>query len=107
MTLKKKQTCGLLDMGITLKHRETHPTLDVEGCFGCRVTGVQMGTNSTTTRGSQVAVINQREKNWSKDMPAYKRLRKEGLQPKAIDGCAAVEQLATSKHQIEGTPAPG
>jgi hypothetical protein len=65
-----------------------------------------MGANSTTTKGESVAHINQREKNWQKDMPAYKRLRAEGLQPKTIDGCAAVEQLATSKHQIEGTPAP-
>jgi hypothetical protein len=93
-------------MGLTLKHRETHPGLDVEGCFGCRVAGIQVGSNSTTTRGSKVADINQREKNWNKDMPAYKRLRANGLQPKTIDGCAAVEQLATSKHQIEGTPAP-
>lgn len=96
----------LPDMEITLKHRETHPSLNVEGCFGCRVAGVQMGTNSTTTGGSSVAEINQREKNWNKDMPAYKRLRREGLQPKGIDGCHAVEQLATSRHQIEGTPAP-
>ena len=87
-----------------MKHQETHPLLDQPNCFGCRIAGVQIGTNSTTTRGSQVAEINQREKNWNKDMPAYKRLRKEGLQPKAIDGCAAVEQLATSRHQIEGTP---
>ena len=92
-------------METTLKHREDHPNLDVEGCFACKITGVQMGSNSTTTRGSTVAEINQREKNWSLDMPAYKRLRKEGLQPKTIDGCHAVEQLATSRHQIEGTPA--
>ncbi len=103
---QKKQTCGLRDTETTLKHRETHPGLDVEGCFGCRVAGVQMGSNSTTTKGESVASINQREKNWSKDMPAYKRLRAEGLQPKTIDGCHAVEQLATSRHQIEGTPAP-
>jgi hypothetical protein len=93
-------------MGITLKHRETHPNLDVEGCFACKVTGVRIGANPSTTRGAQVAEINQRAKNWDKDMPAYKRLRAEGLQPKTIDGCHAVEQLATSRHQIEGTPAP-
>lgn len=96
----------LLDMETTLKHREKHPDLDVAGCFGCRVSGIQMGTNSTTTKGSRVAEINQREANWNKDMPAYKRLRKEGLQPKTIDGCHAVEQLATTREQIEGTPAP-
>lgn len=93
-------------MGITLKHRETHPFLDQPDCFACRVSGVQMGSNSTTTRGSLVGEINQREKNWQKDMPAYKRLRADGLQPKGIDGCYAVEALATSRHQIEGTPSP-
>ena len=102
----RKLTFEQLDMGITLKHRETHPFLDVEGCFGCRVAGVQIGPNSTTTRGESVSHINQREKNWQKDMPAYKRLRAEGLQPKTIDGCHDVELLATSRHQIEGTPAP-
>ena len=45
-----------------MKHRETHPNLDVEGCFGCRVAGVSFGANESTTRGAQVKAINQREK---------------------------------------------
>ena len=90
-------------MGVisVVKHQETHPGLDVEGCFGCRVAGVQMGSNSTTTKGESVASINQREKNWSKDMPAYKRLPAEGLQPKTIDGSANVEKRAEEKWQVE------
>lgn len=88
-------------MGITLKHRETHPDLDVEGCFGCRVSGVRMGMNTTTTRGQQVAAINKTESNWNKDMPAYKRLRKEGLQPKSVDGAANLEKKAKHEWQVE------
>ena len=88
-------------MGTTLKHRETHPNLDVEGCFGCRVSGIRMGMNTTTTRGQQVAAINQTEKNWNKDMPAYKRLRKDGLQPKSIDGAADLEKKAKHEWQVE------
>jgi hypothetical protein len=88
-----------------MKHRETHPNLDVEGCFGCRVASVRMGANSTTTRGAQVAGINQTARSWDKDMPAYKRLRKEGLQPRGIDGAAEVEKRATEKWHVEGTPA--
>lgn len=84
-----------------MKHRETHPDLDVEGCFGCRVAGIRMGTNSTTTRGARVAQVNQTERNWTKDMPAYKRLRDEGLQPKRIDGAAEVEKRAKEKWQVE------
>lgn len=86
-----------------MKHRETHPNLDVEGCFGCKVSGVRMGINESTTRGAQVAQINNREKNWNKDMPAYKRLRDQGLQPRQIDGSAVLESRATERWQIEGS----
>ncbi len=82
-------------------HQQTHPTLDVEGCFACRVSGIRMGMNTTTTRGQNVESINRTERNWQKDMPAYKRLRKEGLQPKSIDGAAAVEKKAEHKWQVE------
>lgn len=84
-----------------MKHRETHPNLDVEGCFGCRVAGVRMGTNTTTSRGARVAEINQTERNWNRDMPAYKRLRANGLQPKQIDGSAEVERKAQESWQVE------
>jgi hypothetical protein len=60
-----------------------------------------MGMNTTTTRGQNVASINNTERNWQKDMPAYKRLRKEGLQPKRIDGAAEVEKKAETKFQVE------
>jgi len=84
-----------------VKHQETHPSLDVEGCFGCRVAGVRMGVNTTTTRGTRVAEINTTERGWNKDMPAYKRLRKDGLQPKKIDGAAEVEKRAQEGWQVE------
>jgi hypothetical protein len=82
-------------------HQQTHPNLDVEGCFACRVSGIRMGMNTTTTRGQNVESINKTERNWQKDMPAYKRLRKEGLQPKSIDGAAAIEKKAEHKWQVE------
>ena len=84
-----------------MKHRETHPDLNVEGCFGCRVAGVRMGTNTTTSRGARVAEVNTTERNWNKDMPAYKRLRADGLQPKKIDGAANVEKRAQEGWQVE------
>lgn len=61
-----------------------------------------MGSNSTTSRGQKVAEINQRAKNWNKDMPAYKRLRDQGLQPRAIDGSAVLEATAKTEAQVEG-----
>lgn len=60
-----------------------------------------MGTNSTTSRGAKVAEVKQTEKNWNKDMPAYKRLRANGLQPKKIDGAAEVEKKAQEPWQVE------
>ena len=84
-----------------IKHQETHENLDVEGCFACRVSGIRMGTNTTTSRGARVAEVNQTERNWNKDMPAYKRLRADGLQPKKIDGAAEVEKKAQESWQVE------
>jgi hypothetical protein len=34
-------------------------------------------------------------------MPAYKRLRDQGYQPKGIDGAAALERDATTRFEIE------
>lgn len=87
-----------------MKHMETHPNLDVEGCFGCKVAGVAFGANESTTRGAEVAKINQRAKNWDKDMPAYKRLRANGVQPKSIDGAAALEAKASTVAEVESRP---
>lgn len=87
-----------------MKHQETHPNLDVEGCFGCKVAGVSFGANASTTAGAKVAEINQRAKNWDKDMPAYKRLRKNGVQPKSIDGAAALEAKASTVAEVESRP---
>jgi hypothetical protein len=84
-----------------MKHRETHPNLDVEGCFGCRIAGIRMGTNSTTSRGARVEATNRTERNWKQDLPAYKRLRADGLQPKRIDGAAEVERRAQESWQVE------
>ncbi len=45
--------------------------------------------------------INKVEAGWDKDMPAYKRLRANGLQPKNIDGCAALESKAETPQEIQ------
>lgn len=85
----------------TLKHRETHPDLNIEGCFGCRIANVRVGANTTTTGGKRVSEVNATEKQWNRDMPAYKRLRADGLQPKRIDGAAEVERKAKETWQVE------
>lgn len=82
-------------------HQRKHPNLDVEGCFGCKVAHTSFGSNSTTSRGGRVSEIESTERRWAKDMDAYKRLRRDGLQPQQIDGSAALESGATEKWQVE------
>ena len=48
-----------------------------------------------------VREINEREARWEKDLPAYKRIRENGMQPRAIDGSAALEQFAETRTEIE------
>lgn len=84
-----------------MKHRETHPNLDVEGCFGCKISGVQVSSAATPTRRRENDAINRKEKRWDRDMDAYKRLRKDGLQPPHIDGSAKIEARAEHKFQVE------
>lgn len=48
-----------------------------------------------------VRAINARDKRWDRDMPAYKRLRQDGLQPRGIDGSADLETRAEAPLEIE------
>lgn len=84
-----------------MKHRETHPNLDVEGCFGCKIAGIAISSDATPTRKEDSHRINETERRWHKDMDAYKRLRQDGLQPPKIDGSAKVEARASEKYQVE------
>ena len=85
-----------------MKHRVLHPQ-SVEGCYACRLLTVNVSPSATPTRfaGSESARINATEKQWDKDMPAYRRLRKNGLQPRSIDGAATLEQRATDRFEVE------
>jgi hypothetical protein len=84
-----------------VKHQETHPNLDVEGCFGCRIAHVRISSAATPTRRQQVQHIANKEAVLDKDLDAYKRLRNDGLQPRKIDGAAEVEKRAETKAQVE------
>jgi hypothetical protein len=60
-----------------IKHQETHPDLDVEGCFGCKVSAVGFSAELMPTRtgSSRSATIAQKDRVLEKDLDAYKRLR--------------------------------
>lgn len=42
-----------------------------------------------------------REQQLAKDRDAYARLRAEGLQPRSVEGSAALEATADHRHEIE------
>lgn len=48
-----------------------------------------------------VRAIDKTERAWDKDMPAYKRLREDGYQPKGVDGASMVETQAQHPLEIE------
>jgi hypothetical protein len=45
-----------------------------------------------------------REKRWERDLPAYKRLRAEGLEPRAVNGAAARERMAETVYDATQRP---
>lgn len=86
-----------------IKHQEIHRSLDVEGCFGCRIASVRIGAAAMPTRHEQV---NTMEAAWAKQMrddAAYIRLVKNGLNPARTAGCAELENCDDTRF-IEGMP---
>lgn len=62
---------------------------------------VSVAPSAMPSRSPEVAATKARDGRWQKDMPAYKRLRKDGVQPKSIDGAADIEKRATVKAEVE------
>ncbi len=71
-------------------HSRKHPTY-VEGCYGCRLASIQVAVKEE----AKVTAI--KDKQLSKDLDAYKRLRHNGLQPRSIDGSHRAEAEVTSQ----------
>jgi hypothetical protein len=63
--------------------------------------GVSFAASAMPTRRGEAARISATESQWAKDGDAYKRLRRQGLQPKDVDGAAQLEKHATDKLEIE------
>ena len=65
------------------------------GCcpdYRTHISGINIGNFPTDTT--------HRERKWDKDMPAYKRLREDGLQPPHIDGSYVMERSAKNEREI-------
>ena len=69
---------------------------------------VGVSPSATPTRSRGVVEINEREKRWHTDMDAYKSMRRQGLQPRAIDGADELAATASDPLEIEmGRTLPG
>lgn len=62
---------------------------------------VGFGASATPYRRPEAMSKVAMENRWQKDMPAYKRLREDGLQPPQIDGCGQLEKHAELAKQVE------
>ena len=74
--------------------------VDLDKLRSISVSGSAMPTRSN------VRQISETEERWSKDFPAYRRLRQDGLQPRTSDGAADLEARGAEAHEIEGRPDP-
>lgn len=82
-------------------HSQDHRT-HVPGCYLCKLRSVSISPAAMPTRQDvRFQATDDLEKGWQKDIPAYKRLVKDGLQPQQVDGCAEAEMRADYKEQIE------
>lgn len=62
---------------------------------------INFSPSSMPTRNSDAAIRNAHEKQLERDLPAYARLRAEGMQPKSTVGAAELEARAESRFEVE------
>lgn len=68
--------------------------------FGCRIKQVNL---APTALGSvDASAGNEREQSWDRDIPAYRKLRAQGLQPRTVQGAAAL--ASSPPEEVEGRP---
>lgn len=75
-----------------MKHRQDHPE-DVEGCFGCKIIGLQINTGDAS---SQKVMSN---KKWDGELDAYRAARAQGIQPEGT-GMAAIKSAITASEAM-------
>lgn len=62
---------------------------------------VGIAASATPSRRPATAATEVQERQLDRDLDAYRRLRKDGLQPKGIDGSARLEARADHKLEVE------
>lgn len=62
---------------------------------------INISADALPTRGRAVSSVQAREKVLSKDLDAYKRMRRQGVQPAVLRGAASLESMAERKEHVE------
>lgn len=85
-------------------HRvRTHPE-NVEGCWQCGLASIAFSAEAMVTRAPDVVAAAATERRWSKDIPAYQSMRKQGVQPRTSDGAHELMQRANTIEEVEQLP---
>lgn len=74
------------------------------GCCGTQAEhyrSIGFAPSATPTRNPEAKRISEKERRWNRDMDAYQRIRRQGLQPQRIDGCAQLEKHAETQQEID------
>lgn len=71
-----------------------------DDCFGCKIQTISIAASAMPTR-SEAARVERETEIMHRDVAAYRRLRKDGVQPKSVKGSAELETRAGSKWEIE------
>jgi len=69
-------------------------------CFGCKLESVTFAPSAMPTRSPEAARALMTDPQLDKDREAYKRLRRNGEQPKHVGGSAPLEATANESFEI-------
>ena len=70
-------------------------------CFACRVKSISIAPSAMGTRFPDAARARTTDPALEKDRDAYRRLRRDGTQPKHVQGSSHFEKHATEAFEVE------
>ena len=93
---------GGTEQWLSIHHEpDERPTVHADCGGNLKLVIMAVNTYGVGERGKATRKHDATESGWDRDMPAYKRLRREGHQPPSVDGCADLEARARSPFEIE------
>ena len=73
----------------------------VPDCFQCKITTFHIGAAALPSRKPGIIETTNTAQKMTKDNEAYRRLRKEGYQPRGVKNAARAEATAESRFELE------